>query len=72
MVYVLEEPDISKASSLARSSLQKDQFAVPRFSSNFITFKPKHLFTFTRTQFTVVGEFTRLWKFKWCSELTLC
>jgi hypothetical protein len=58
LVYVLERPDISKAKSIANNSQQEGQFAVPRFSSVFTSFRPKHLFTFTRTQFTAVAKFT--------------
>jgi hypothetical protein len=58
MVCVLEEPDISKANSIANSSQQEGQFALPRFSSVFTTFRPKDLFTFTSTKFPVVVDFT--------------
>jgi hypothetical protein len=57
---VLEKPDISKANGIPNSSQQEGQFAVPRFSSVFTTFRPEHLFAFTRTQFTGAAEFTRL------------
>jgi hypothetical protein len=71
LVYLLEGPDISKANSLTITSQQEGQFALPRFSSVFTTFTPKHLFTFTRTQFTVVAEFTVCKKSE-SSELILC
>jgi hypothetical protein len=54
----MEAIDISKANSLANSSQPEGQFAAPQFSSIFSTFRPKHLFAFTRTKFTADAEFT--------------
>ena len=39
LVYVLEDPDISKTNGLASISKQEGQFADPRFSSVFTTFR---------------------------------
>jgi hypothetical protein len=54
----------SKANSIANSSQQEGQFAVPRFSVFFTTFRPEHLFTLTRTQFTAAADSTWLLKQK--------
>jgi len=55
---VLAAPDTSTTNSIANSSQQVGQFALPRFSVYFTTFRPEHLFAFTRTQFTGSAEFT--------------
>jgi hypothetical protein len=55
-----KKTDISKANRISNRSQQEGQFAVPRFSSVFTTFRPEHLFAFTRTKFTSAKEFTRL------------
>jgi hypothetical protein len=51
---------MSQANSIANSSQQEGQFAIPRFSLFFTTFRPEHLFAFTRTQFTAAADSTRL------------
>ena len=54
----MEAPDISKSNSIANSSQQDGQFAVPRFSFVFTNF---------RTQFSVVIDYTDCKREKGCS-----
>ena len=60
MGEVRVEQNISNTNSITSSSQQEVQFAVPRFSFVFNTFKPEHQFAFTRTQFTAGTDSTRL------------
>jgi len=55
-----EAPDISSHNCVTKSSQEEDQFAVPRFPFFLIIFSPERLFAFTKNQFNVASDLTRL------------